>query len=359
MELKMNPTTLQSICQILIAIGLIIAALGGFGSFHFSKKVKVYISPEEKEKFAPKADIKLYPFPSGAATPYKYPLKQYVLGIQNLNKNSVPILDFRVEFIFKNAICEIKTMPLVDSGGDVSVIGMQYYEEQNDGTTFSYEELPLKTSITENFSLEIQKAMIDGKNINTNIIIFNCARWPEGSAFSSNIVVDLHKKPHFLKKPDKVGTYEGKFYYEINGKKFSDKIEGIIPAIEVSSDCDKNSSNRKYWAEKLSEVDANEGSIVYTTDDSRWLEKNNYFIDFVPKTKTGDFKIHIFRDKDNIFKVAISTAYSNNIFLKYEDLQNLKGSKKHPKHTVIVTWEKAGEKLYIDGILVDSHERNQ
>ena len=355
----MNPNTLQWVCQILIVVGLIMAALGGGGSYYYGQKAKKYISSEEKEQLAPKIDIKLFPFPSEAATPYKYPLKQYVLGIQNLNKNSAPILDFRIEFIFKNTIVEVKAMPLVDTGGDISVMGMKYYEEKKDGTTFSYEELPLKTSITENFTFEIQKAKTNVKEINTNIIIFNCARWPEGTAFASDIIVDLLTKPEFPKNQDKIGTYEGKYYYEIKGQKFSERIRGVIPAIDIKSENDKSGSNTEYWARKLAEIDPEKGTIIYTTRDERWLERNNYFINFIPNTKKENFEIHIYRDSDNIFKVLTSTAYSKNIILKYEDLDKLKTSRTHPKHTIGITWEKGGEKLYIDGNLADSHLTNR
>ena len=58
----------------------------------------------EKLKLSPKLDIKLFFFPKEAVTPYRYPLKQYLLGIQNLNKDSAPILDLRIEFIFKNVV---------------------------------------------------------------------------------------------------------------------------------------------------------------------------------------------------------------------------------------------------------------
>ncbi|CAM1349493.1 hypothetical protein [Tenacibaculum crassostreae] len=36
----MNPSTLQTICQIIIVIGILFTALGGYGSYHFGKEIE-------------------------------------------------------------------------------------------------------------------------------------------------------------------------------------------------------------------------------------------------------------------------------------------------------------------------------
>ena len=40
-------------------------------------------------------------------------------------------------------------------------------------------------------------------------------------------MIDLSKRPKILRKPDKIS--EGIYFYEIKGKKFSEKISGTIP----------------------------------------------------------------------------------------------------------------------------------
>lgn len=189
---------------------------------------KEQITPEEKQTFSPKVDIKLFPSSDKAVTPHQYPLKQYNLGIQNLNSNSVPIYDFRINFIFKNEISEIKSMPLL-SVGSLTVSGVNIYKQNKDGSIFTYEEQPIETATTGNFSLAIQKVKINEKDINTNIVVFNCAKWPEKASYSAKIVVDLSKIPEVQKMPDKIGKYEGIYFYEIKGKKFSERISGVMP----------------------------------------------------------------------------------------------------------------------------------
>jgi len=85
------------------------------------------------------------------------------------------------------------------------------------------------------------------------------------------------------------------------------------------------------------------------------LETTGDFVDFVPYIQKGEFEIHVYRDSDNIFKVQISNAFSDNIMLKYADLDKLKQSPSHPKHMIAVTWGNGEDKLYIDGLLVDTY----
>jgi hypothetical protein len=119
-------------------------------------------------------------------------------------------------------------MPLLASGGNLSVGGIRVYEKKKNGSLFSYEEQPVETAITKNFTLTIQQAKINGKDVNTNVVIFNCTKWPEESFFSGEIIIDLSRKPGILKNPEKIGTYEGLYFYEIKGRKFSEKTLGDI-----------------------------------------------------------------------------------------------------------------------------------
>jgi len=103
-------------------------------------------------------------------------------------------------------------------------------------------------------------------------------------------------------------------------------------------------------------IDPKVGSLYFVTA-AEWLEKNNAFIEYIPLIQKDYFSIHIYRDKDNIFKVQISDAFSNNVVLKYEDFDKLKQSPTHPSHLIIVTWENGVDKLYIDGLLVDEYPK--
>lgn len=308
------------------------------------------LTSEQIDKLSPSVDIKLFPFPSKAASPYKLPLKQYILSIQNLNRDSVPIQDFVVEFYFPYVIKEIKANPLLNTEGNISVSGISIYQENKDGTTYHYEEKPINSELTDNFNMSIQEAMLNGKNINTNVAVFNSARWPEGAAFSANIIVDMSKVPEIFKKPAVVGKYEGVYYYNIKGEKYSNKVTGDIPETKI----EEEELSRKAWLEKLSQVDPNAGTIIFETSDKRWFERNNYLINFIPHTKVDEFELHVYRDTDNTFKVLISNSFSKKQLLIFNDLDMLKNNPTHPKHQIAITWGDNENKLYIDAKLVDA-----
>jgi len=307
-----------------------------------------------KEAQTPKIDIKLFPFPEKAENKYKYPLKRYVLMIQNLNKQSVPIYDFRVEFIFENVVNDVKQNPLIDTGGSLSVGPIEVYEKKKDGSTFHYEEQPLQTSITESFSLDVVKAKVNDKKVNTNIAVFSCSSWPENVSFGGEIIVDLSNKPEILKKPDMVGKYEGIYFYKINNKQFLEKFNSTIPASGIGKESFERDIKKEYWENALSKIDSNEGTIFYRTSDDKWLEYNNYFVEFIPHIRKDNFELHVYRDKDNMFKVLLSNGFSKGVVLQFKDLARLRSSPAHPNHAVAITWGQGEDKLYLDGVLVDS-----
>jgi hypothetical protein len=347
-----------NIKMIQLIIGIIVIGFGAmtmwYGGHLATEGYKRWKEPiftlEQIKQLSPSVDIKLFPFPANAASPYKFPLRQFVLTIQNVNSNSAPIQDFRVEFLFPYVIKEIKANSLLNTGGNVSVGSNFIYEEKKDGTTFHYEEEPIKSELTNNFNMSIQKAKLNGKNINTNVAVFNSARWPEGSAFSAYIIVDTSKTPEIMRKSDKVGKFEGVYYFVIKEKKHSKKVAGDIPEIKN----EREEQDRAIWVKKLAQVDPNSGSLVFNTSDKKWLEKNNDLINFIPHTKVENFELHIYRDTDNIFKVLISNSFSKNQLLTFKDLDLLKKSPNHPKHQIAITWGDNANKLYLDGKLVDS-----
>src|SRR6185295_17527877 len=97
------------------------------------------ILAREKTARSPKFDIKLYPYRSDAVTPYKPPLRLYVLGVQNLNRDSVPVLDLRLEFHFRNIINAVKPQVLLVGGRASSMGGMKVYKKRKDGSISAYE----------------------------------------------------------------------------------------------------------------------------------------------------------------------------------------------------------------------------
>lgn len=344
--------------MIQLIIGIIVIGFGAMTMWYgghlategYKKWKEPILTLEQINKLSPSVDIKLFPFPVDAASPYKFPLRRFVLGIQNVNSDSVPIQDFRIEFSFPYVIKEIKANSLLNTGGNVSVGSISIYEEKKDGTTYHYEEKPINSELTDNFNMSIQKAMLNGKNINTNVAVFNSARWPEGSAFSADIIVDMSKAPEILKKPDRVGKFEGIYYFNIKEEKHSKKVAGDIPEIKD----EREERDRAIWAEKLAKIDPKSGSLVFKTSDKKWLERNNDLINFIPHTKVENFELHVYRDTDNIFKVLISNSFSKNQLLAFKDLDLLKKSPSHPKHQIAITWGDNENKLYLDGKLVDS-----
>ena len=178
------------------------------------------VLPEDKQE-APKLDIKLYVKPGID----QYPLQNYSLIVQNMNRKSVPITDLRIEFMFKNIVSEVKTHSIsLDSAGTAFV-----YETKNGKSALIYEDQTEETALTKHFSLNIQKATIKGKTINTNLVWFDCDVWPDKMFSGGDIIVDLSKIPEIHKRPEKEGTYYGTYSYTANGQKVSKTITGIIP----------------------------------------------------------------------------------------------------------------------------------
>jgi hypothetical protein len=130
----------------------------------------------------PKFYVTLFPDPPEllAFHKYKYPLRRYELMIGNSNVNSVVPTDFRIEFIFKNIIMDVKQITLVPSGQNVSVEGFRLYGKNKEGKESSYEEQANDTSFAKNFSIAIKRDKINDLLINTNILTIHCERWPRG-----------------------------------------------------------------------------------------------------------------------------------------------------------------------------------
>ena len=216
-----------------LLIGFLLMAVGGLSIF-FGTQFAVRGLNEILEKkasyqagveLAPQVDVKI--FPSPGISRYKPPLRRYVLMIQNLNKNSAAVADLRIQFMFRNVLEEVKSVPLVNTGGNM-VAGLSIYSEGKNGGQ-SYEEQPSASALTKSFSLDIQKIKVNDQDRNSNVLIFSSDRWPEETAFSGDVIIDTSKTPSIFKTPEKLSKFEGIYFYEIKGKRFSGKIAGIIP----------------------------------------------------------------------------------------------------------------------------------
>lgn len=180
------------------------------------------------ENLKPKLDIKIF---STIDPRYQSQLREYSLLINNLNPESMAIEDFRIEFIFKNIIERIKSRPLLHSGGDVSFGGITIYGKDEKGVESSYEDHPVESSITKNFSLEIQRGEINGKLVNTNILVFNCERWPAEAGYSARIIINLSKNYEIKIEGPTNQYYQGVYYYHLGGKRMSETVAGSIPPL--------------------------------------------------------------------------------------------------------------------------------
>ncbi len=233
----MNPNI-----QMILGIFLIaISAVGGFlGTTMVKNGIEEKIIFKEKERLKPNLTVKLFPFPQVVKNPngsetqlptrYKYPLQEYILTINSANQDSASAFDFRIDFFFRSIISEIIQQSIMSGGEGAMISGLRIYREKDNVSPKLYEEPAVDTVAGKNFSLTIQKAKIDDKITNTNSVIFDCTRWPkETTGFSARIIVDLSKKQSFVKTPNKLGTYEGTYFYEIKGRPYKERIKGTIP----------------------------------------------------------------------------------------------------------------------------------
>jgi len=100
----------------------------------------------------------------------------------------------------------------------------------------TFEEKPSAPSeISKKFLFEIQQATVSGVVQNLNFIKFFAERWVEGALVTADIIIDSSREPFIEKNPGEANTYNGMYFYEINGKKFSEKISGAIPGIDAKT----------------------------------------------------------------------------------------------------------------------------
>jgi len=229
---------LVGLLMLAIAAGLTFVGKNLFTTAYNQWKENKYLQSEEFKILIPHFEIKIFPFPETVQQPngtqsfiktrYSYPLKEYVLSIDNSNQKSSTPSDIRITFFFSKAIKEIQSYPSVRGAGDVHTSMLRVFHEKSPGVYETTEQSPLDTTMTKKFDFSIQKFKKDGSFYNTNIAEFHCERWPMESSFGARIIVDMTEESKLMESPDKNGSYSGAFWYEIKNKRFKGTIEGKI-----------------------------------------------------------------------------------------------------------------------------------
>lgn len=184
-----------------------------------------YFLHPTKSLTEPKIVIEVKPGP-GSSGPVIYTNKEWPsVSFYNVNENSAPITDFRVEMLFRGTVLSAKLIPLVYTGDSLSGIHKSLYKLGKKGPELVYEDIVQES---KDCSLMVRQEKSNGKVFNSNAVVFNCQRWPEKTEFVAEIVVGRHvKMTGPFKEP--VGTYRGLYFYEMGGNKLSRQIYGIIP----------------------------------------------------------------------------------------------------------------------------------
>jgi hypothetical protein len=177
---------------------------------------------QEQKALSPKLQVRIYPDIIKAVNP----LQRYHVDIQNLNRQSAPILDLHIEFHFKNTIARIYHNVISDSPG-MNVGGVEIQSTKRDGSTVEYVETP--TELAKTFSFQIRKASLNAKEINLDLVELFVDEWSERGFFTGYIIVDASKRPPVLTKPAEAGTFRGHYSYEVRGQRFSEDLIGSIP----------------------------------------------------------------------------------------------------------------------------------
>lgn len=229
----------------IILSGLIIAGAGiwhAYSWIQLQNQDKVptgQLSGKSLDENKPLFEITLFPKtkrvknPDGTytslPTPYPPPLLEYIFMIRDKNKESSYVQDFRLNFYFPYKINEVISQATLFDGTGANVSGMQMFSDNLKGKKQLYTEQQTDSTLTRSISMDIETYDLNGKVYNSNIASIACAKWPKDVGFSARIIVDTSKPIKSVKMPDKLNSYNGKYFYEINGKVYEDKISGEIP----------------------------------------------------------------------------------------------------------------------------------
>ena len=148
------------------------------------------------------------------------------------------------------------------------------------------------------------------------------------------------------------------FYRAIAKKNMGSSIDDFEKDFKTACDLGFEKGCKEYWLSKFSNINPADGFFVYNFNNEDWLEPNGELVEIIPHVSKDDFEVHLFRDKDNMFKAMISNAFSKNVILKFDDLAWIKNNTNHPKHEIKLAWYNGEIKLYIDETIVDVHPKD-
>ncbi|HEC93473.1 MAG TPA: hypothetical protein ENI51_10890 [Candidatus Atribacteria bacterium] len=148
--------------------------------------------------------------------------------------------------------------------------------------------------------------------------------------------------------------YNGYFCWDTDGETRKEDIKDKFSP-QFYKIAEFNLEKWKMLSQAISSIDPKQGTLEFWTSDQRWYEENNFFIEFIPLFETENFKIHMYRDRDNIFKCELTTYYHKDVLLQFKDLESLRSKPSHPRHYIVLTWSEENTNLYIDGELVDTY----
>jgi len=162
---------------------------------------------------------------------YAPPLKEYRINFQNKNKNSATINDFSAHFAFRNKIESIKTDVSVPTGLPATISSFRIDTEDSKGNMIKiYEEKQSNVHLNNTFSFSIDTIFENGKETNSNEAVLYCERWPENAIFEATVVINTKITTNTLKLP--VGSFSGRYYYEIDGKKYQETFKKELPLVD-------------------------------------------------------------------------------------------------------------------------------
>lgn len=225
----------------LFTITIIGAVMGGFlsgGSYWLQNKMEeaekervAKKAAEDKRKLSPNLSIRIFLDIAEVQGPYHPPLKRYHLFMENLNRDSVPIVNLRMEFNFKHVIEQVHSqVVLPEIGGGATLSGRERTIKKKDGSEEYLREEPHNIAIGKKFSFEIETININKVSENLNFVDLYVEKWDErGSSFIAEIVIDTSKQPRIDKKLGEMGSFKGSYSYEIAGQQYSEPLHGKIP----------------------------------------------------------------------------------------------------------------------------------
>jgi hypothetical protein len=193
------------------------------------------VTGADKKKFSPKLDIYVGAPPPHPRPSVPYPVvagdpensKYYVFAIRNQNEKSVPIRNLVMKLSFSDSVVRLGGEPGI---GTIVAAPMRAYRQQTpDIMVLEQESVPAELSIFETFSFKVIKRKLEDCIFNTNMVVFSCSWWPaESNICYSGEVVTAPGGRREVSNLGRPGSYEGQFFYEIKGQRFSEKLSGKI-----------------------------------------------------------------------------------------------------------------------------------